>query len=167
MATEGDSQTGGLRASDADRDRTAGILREHYGVGRLDQDELDERVQKAYGAKTHGELSALLGDLPKLPVSAKEARRELVERRAQLRRRVVQESGGGLGVFFLCTAIWAVTGASGFFWPAFTLIAVVAPLVRNGWALYGPGADLDRLEAQLDESERKRREKRDENEQRD
>lgn len=153
-------ERGELRASDADRDRTAGILREHFGVGRLDQEEFDERVQLAYDAKTRADLSALLVDLPALPVTHAEARRELVERRRKLRRRVLQESGGGLGLFWLCTAIWAVSGAHGFFWPVFTLILFVGPLVRNGWALYGPGADLDQLEAALDEGGETRRARR-------
>jgi hypothetical protein len=151
---------GELRASDADRDRTAGLLREHFGVGRLDQEELDERIRRAYDAKTEGELAALLVDLPALPVTRAEARRELAERRRHLRRRVLQESGGGLGLFWLCTGIWAVSGAHGFFWPVFTLILFVGPLVSRGWALYGPGADLDRLEAELDEGEKERRRRR-------
>jgi len=53
-----------IRASDADRDRTAALLREHHAAGRLTADEFQERLDKAYAAKTLGELDELLSDLP-------------------------------------------------------------------------------------------------------
>ena len=53
-----------IRASDADRDRTAELLREHLAAGRLTQEEFSERLDKAYAAKTLGELDELLADLP-------------------------------------------------------------------------------------------------------
>ncbi len=53
-----------IRASDADRDRVATLLREHHAAGRLDADEVQERIDKALTAKTLGDLDALLADLP-------------------------------------------------------------------------------------------------------
>ena len=53
-----------IRASDADRDRTAALLREHLAAGRLSSEEFNERLDKAYAAKTLGELDQLLSDLP-------------------------------------------------------------------------------------------------------
>ena len=53
-----------IRASDADRDRTAALLREHHAAGRLTADEFNERLDKAYAAKTLGDLDQLLSDLP-------------------------------------------------------------------------------------------------------
>ncbi|WP_326598787.1 DUF1707 SHOCT-like domain-containing protein [Streptomyces sp. NBC_01803] len=53
-----------VRASDADRDRIADILREALAEGRLDPDEHAERVEAAYRAKTFGELEPLIRDLP-------------------------------------------------------------------------------------------------------
>lgn len=61
---------------------------------------------------------------------------------------------------------WAVSGASGFFWPVFTLFAL-APLLRSGWSLYGPAPEFDRVEQHLkklesgQERDRRRREQRD------
>ena len=43
-----------LRISDADRHRVAELLREAAGEGRLDIEELDERLEAAYVAKTYG-----------------------------------------------------------------------------------------------------------------
>lgn len=53
-----------LRASDADRDRIAEILREALAVGRLDAEEHSERIDLVYRAKTMGELEPLVRDLP-------------------------------------------------------------------------------------------------------
>jgi hypothetical protein len=53
-----------MRASDADRDRVAGALREHCALGRLDMDELDKRLDATYAARTLGELQEVTKDLP-------------------------------------------------------------------------------------------------------
>lgn len=54
----------GLRASHADREAVAERLREAAGEGRLDMDELEERLEAAFSAKTYGELVPLTADLP-------------------------------------------------------------------------------------------------------
>jgi hypothetical protein len=53
-----------LRAADADRDAVAETLREQHLAGRIDTDELQERIERCYAAKTYAELDALLADLP-------------------------------------------------------------------------------------------------------
>src|SRR3954451_11988519 len=53
-----------LRASDADRERVADGLRHHHLDGRLDTDELQERLDRCYAARTTGDLAPLLADLP-------------------------------------------------------------------------------------------------------
>ena len=52
-----------IRASDADRERTAQVLRHSGANGQLTVEELDERVEAAYAAKTRGELERLVEDL--------------------------------------------------------------------------------------------------------
>jgi hypothetical protein len=59
-----DTDTNELRASDAERSETAELLRRHHAEGRLDTDELEERIERCYAAKTRGELDALTTDLP-------------------------------------------------------------------------------------------------------
>ncbi|WP_231929765.1 DUF1707 SHOCT-like domain-containing protein [Micromonospora inositola] len=54
----------GMRAADADRQQTAERLRVALEEGRIDLYEYDERLQRAYGAKTYGELGQVLADLP-------------------------------------------------------------------------------------------------------
>ena len=53
-----------LRASHEDRDRVIDALRVAAGDGRLTSDELDERVEAAFTARTYGELAVLTADLP-------------------------------------------------------------------------------------------------------
>ena len=53
-----------LRASDADREKIAELLRDAYAEGRLTVDEHAERIEAAYSAKTLGELAPLTRDLP-------------------------------------------------------------------------------------------------------
>lgn len=52
------------RASDAERERVAERLREAVAEGRLDMEEFDERLEAALKARTHGELTPLVRDLP-------------------------------------------------------------------------------------------------------
>ncbi|MGA7690532.1 MAG: DUF1707 domain-containing protein [Jiangellales bacterium] len=52
------------RAGDGDRDRVAAVLRDAHAEGRLDLDELTERLDATYRAKTFGELATLTDDLP-------------------------------------------------------------------------------------------------------
>lgn len=53
-----------LRASDADRERTAALLREHRAVGRLTAEEFEDRLEAVFTARTRGDLDTLVGDLP-------------------------------------------------------------------------------------------------------
>lgn len=53
-----------MRASDADRDRIADILRDALAEGRLDAEEHSERIDAVYRAKTLGELEPIVRDLP-------------------------------------------------------------------------------------------------------
>ena len=53
-----------MRVGDAERETAAAELREHFASGRLTQDELNERLDRAFAAKTRGDLHALMIDLP-------------------------------------------------------------------------------------------------------
>jgi hypothetical protein len=53
-----------IRASDADREHTVGILRDGYASGRLTLAEFDERTTAAFTSRTWGDLLALTDDLP-------------------------------------------------------------------------------------------------------
>jgi len=53
-----------MRVGDAEREAAAAELREHYASGRLTLDELNERIDKVFAAKTRGDLNVLMTDLP-------------------------------------------------------------------------------------------------------
>ena len=55
-------------AASADRERAVSVLRAGFAEGRLSQDELDDRVARAYAARTYGQLWALTEDLPAGPL---------------------------------------------------------------------------------------------------
>jgi len=68
-----------LRTSDADRDRVASQLRDHFADGRLTPDELDERLTATLSARTFGDLRRVLSDLPEPAPALRQASR--VQRR--------------------------------------------------------------------------------------
>jgi hypothetical protein len=111
-----------LRASDAEREHHAELLREHAAQGRLTVDELDERLDRVYAARTHAELAPVVADLP-APVPPRP-----VAPRRPLRPEIVAY----LAVNLMLIVIWAATGA-GYFWP-------IWPLLGWGIGLMGPCA---------------------------
>ena len=68
-----------LRAGDAVRESVAEFLREQHLAGRLDTDELQERLDRCFAAKAYAELDALLTDLP-----VRASPRELPSRRPRV-----------------------------------------------------------------------------------
>jgi uncharacterized protein DUF1707 len=115
------------RVSDADREAVAARLRDATAEGRLDPAELDERLTRAYGARTRADLAPLTGDLPG-PAPAPPPTPS-VWRNEDVRDR--------LGMFIVanvvCIAVWAASGADGGFWPKWVLlgtgIALLAAVV--------------------------------------
>ncbi len=72
MAGELQQPSGGadptrLRISDTERHQVAEILREAAGEGRLDMDELDQRLEATYAARTYADLVPITLDLPAHP----------------------------------------------------------------------------------------------------
>ena len=69
-----------LRASQDERDRVVERLRTHAGEGRLELDELEERVELALRARTRGDLAVLLRDMPRVPNRERSRRQRTVAR---------------------------------------------------------------------------------------
>ena len=53
-----------MRAASADRERAVDVLKAGFAEGRLTQDEYNDRMGRAYAARTYGDLAALTADLP-------------------------------------------------------------------------------------------------------
>ncbi|HZC13512.1 MAG TPA: DUF1707 domain-containing protein [Thermoleophilaceae bacterium] len=105
-----------LRASDADREATAGRLRAAAVEGRLTSDELEQRLEAALAAGTYGELEALVADLPASPPA----------RPPRTKTRLRPELTTYLATAVLLVTIWALTGA-GYFWPIWPIL---------GWGVF-------------------------------
>jgi Domain of unknown function (DUF1707) len=151
------SDSSAYRVSDQQREEAAQEIREHFAAGRLSEEEMSDRLGSAYRAKTESELSAIRADLPMLPATPSQRKAEIAQRRAHLQRRLLQQSGGGLAAFGVCTVIYFSDGSHrGQFWPIWILIVVLLPLLRSGWQLYGPAPELDRVERQLEQRGRPR-----------
>jgi hypothetical protein len=117
-----------IRVSDAERERIADTLRDHYADGRLESDELEDRIERAYHATTRGDLAALVRDLPsdrgrRARVALAKANRDAW--RAHLTS-YVAVNGGLVG-------IWGVTGA-GEFWPIWPIGSWGIAIVWHGMA---------------------------------
>ena len=56
-----------MRAADADRERVADRLRNASAEGRLLTEELEERLEAVFAARTYGDLEAVTKDLPREP----------------------------------------------------------------------------------------------------
>ncbi|MGY0492379.1 DUF1707 and DUF4190 domain-containing protein [Streptomyces sp. WG-D5] len=58
-----------MLAAHADRERAVDVLRAGFAEGRLQQSEYEKRVERAYQARTVGELTMLVADLPQGPAA--------------------------------------------------------------------------------------------------
>jgi hypothetical protein len=61
---------GRLRASRADREHVIDTLKTAFADGRLDKDELDDRVGQALAVRTYAELATVTADIPADPAEA-------------------------------------------------------------------------------------------------
>jgi hypothetical protein len=121
-------QADDIRASDAEREEVIAALRTHAGDGRLDLDELDQRIETAYAAKTRRDLVALTSDLPRAPRAPRDERREFAEH-----LRVY------LSLMTMLVVIWALTGM-GYFWPVWPIVGWGIGVVSHANALRRPTA---------------------------
>jgi DUF1707 SHOCT-like domain/2TM domain len=119
-----------LRVSDADRDRVAERLRAATAEGRLTSDELEERLEAAFAARTDAELAPLTADLP-APAATVGAPRGLARRRPRR-----PDLGPYVGVSLMLVAIWALTGM-GYFWPIWPILGWGSSFLFTG-SLGGP-----------------------------
>jgi len=98
-----------LRASDADREQVAERLRHAAAEGRLLAEELEQRMAIALRARTYGELSAVVSDLP----------RSRPERRRRSTTSLVVRSGLAVAIVL-----------------AAAIVILFAALVIAGWGLW-------------------------------
>ena len=104
-----------IRVSDAERNAVTERLAAHYGDGRLDQAEFDERVSRAMTATTRRDLDGLFDDRPDPePTGASGTGGPAVPYRARRR-------GGALRAILLLVLIIAIMSAT---WHAFAFFYI-------------------------------------------
>lgn len=124
--TSTDRSTEGIRASDAEREHVAEILRAATGTGLLGLAEVEERIAACYAARYRHELTPLTADLPdpeRLLAGTPEARDAA---RRGLRRHAALVAV----VTALLVAAWMASDAP-FFWPIWPIAILVFGLVRH------------------------------------
>ncbi|MFI2640376.1 DUF1707 domain-containing protein [Streptomyces sp. NPDC018610] len=135
---------GQLRASDADRERVAEILRDALAEGRLDMAEFEERLEATYSARTYGELEPITSDLPDAGAAAAP-----VMPSVSLRKEPVRDGSwlsritGGEG-----SSSWAVAVMAGFQRKGTWTV----PKRFNAFAFWG-GGEIDLREANFADRE--------------
>lgn len=121
-----------LRASDQDRDHTVELLRQHAGEGRLTTDELEERIELAFHAKTLGELATITADLPVDPRTTPSAKGALDAVRQSGRRRsaarLMRSIRRAVTFDLVAVLIWLAAGR-GEFWPIYVIALTAIPVV--------------------------------------
>jgi hypothetical protein len=136
-----------LRAADADRERVVEALRQHHVDGRLDAEELNQRIDRAYAAKTFGELDEVTTDLPSIqpparagaPVRPRPADPGRARAKAAFQRHLFTY----LWVNGLLVVIWALTNFGGYFWPIWPMLGWGIGLGAHAFSVYGPRVDED------------------------
>ena len=126
--------TGGYRVGDADRNRTAELLREAHVAGYLTLEELDERLGTALAARTRGELERLTADLPPEWRAGQEPRRRLPARQ---RPAFPPELAWLLPLVVIVAALLVLAVvARGFYffpWPLLWIFFAFGRRGRSGW----------------------------------
>jgi Domain of unknown function (DUF1707)/2TM domain len=146
----GDQPRASLRASDADRERFVETLRRHHVDGRLTADELAERTERAYAARTFGDLDALATDLPPLPATAPAAAapgpgpadlpprmRPPGPRQAAAKATLLRTLVWFGTVSLLLIVVWAMTGRE-YFWPVWPILGFTIAVIWQAFAVWGP-----------------------------
>ena len=143
-----------LRAADSDRTAVASVLGEHMAAGRLTVDEYEERLTRAYAAKTYGELDELTTDLPSAAPTPRPEPRPAQPAGCSPAGR--HGSGGGsyawqawLRTSLIVLTIWAVTCLASweflYFWPVWVIGPWGAVLLAQTLTRRGDGQERRRL----------------------
>ena len=125
----GGQDHGRLRSSRVDREQVVDVLKAAFTQGRLDQDELDERVSCALASRTYADLAVLTADLPiepggpLLPAKA----------RVSAGKAVTAMTGATAAFAGICAVAANTPDGSPFVLPVVVIFFVLMMTVPTGW----------------------------------
>jgi hypothetical protein len=144
----------GVRASDAERERTVASLRRAYAAGRLKLDELEPRIERAYAATWRADLREITRDLP---FEARVDRRKVATGVDRFQRGLVRLHAWCYVTFNTAlVSVWAWGGGHEF-WPAFSLVPGGALLLCHNRGSRAASRRLARAAAEHPRVERRGR----------
>jgi hypothetical protein len=156
-----DQRRASLRAADADRERFVEALRQHHVDGRLTVEELEERTERAYAARTYGDLDALATDLPPLPSTGPappapgparagpgpadlpRRMRPPAPRRSAAKATLLRTIVWFGTLSLVMMVVWAMTGRR-YFWPVWPILGFIIAIVWQAFGVWGPRPFDDR-----------------------
>jgi len=112
-----------VRASDVDRERVAERLRHAAAEGRLLTEELEQRLEASFSARTYGQLDGIVADLPGPRVVAPGGTRRL----AWLRPALAVAIAVPVTLAVIAMVVFAVTG----------VLAMWMLWLAAGWWFFG------------------------------
>jgi uncharacterized protein DUF1707 len=112
---------------DAERASAERALQHHYSAGRLDEDELERRLDRVYAARDRRELRRTYRDLPRPPEKSRWRRLH----RVMVRLHAV--TFGAVNAAFV--GVWALMGADEVFWPGLSIIPWGSLLAWHAWGV--------------------------------
>jgi hypothetical protein len=126
-----------IRASDAEREKVVGYLKEHCGEGRLTADELAERTEAAYGAVYLADLAALTRDLPGSPFAVR------ARPPARRQRRGFNPTAAGIALIALAVIALSAPALPAGAWMLIVgvgaaVLLLSVPLLLIGLAMFAP-----------------------------
>lgn len=121
-----ESSTERIRASDAEREHVAEVLRAATGAGLLGIDEVEERLATCYAARYRADLEPLTADLP----HTGELLAATPRARAATRRRLGRHAAFVAVIATLLVVAWTLSEAD-FFWPVWPIALLTFTLVRH------------------------------------
>jgi hypothetical protein len=151
----GDQRRASLRASDADREQFVAALRQHHAEGRLTAEELAERTERAYAARTFGDLDALAADLPPARPPARapgwdpsaddlpRRMRPPAPRRAAAKANLLRSVLWYGMLSLVLVVVWLASGRD-YFWPVWPILGFILLLGWQAiavWSRVGPYDD--------------------------